>query len=769
MSSEVKKEVPADPGEGTSAGPSKNGRARGGSPPAATSAVDVAVPSTSSSAAADTKSASVKSEAKGEVKEEPRLKTEEEEEDDDLAASETMEDTSEDDEDEEEVAKALSATGGASVKDEDDDEEEDPDDPESNPDNPENNEEYAAQVLGQKPIQDMKLETALQGQEPTTRNLIIAAIGVMKNRKARPDSKRICNWIHRRYGQPYMAINAELERLVAAGELARVDYKGSASFRIINKTGKVTKKRKKGSKPPAAAGRAPALNTPPATPQHMPAALQSPGGPADFMRPPPPPMPPQQGDFQTAYGSVQSAAAAFANFEPPQQIIAPPGALSMTSMPAPPLHSQEAISLRTLVNDILGDSAGNQGVTITTKFISKAIESTHRNIARATILGNLDLILEKEVQAGHFSKIGPDTYAVPPFQNLPANLPFVPLPMAMPDPMMAPPPPPPPPVPPQQHHLPMPMGQSSFSMEKTDEERKNELIQDTLSKLSSKDSPRASKTGAGGSGGKSSKGSHSASATASSPAKEPIYLTLREKRMAELSKKNSRAAAAAGSSSGSGGAGGEREKKGLRRAKQELDEDSMPLAEARSAAMLAAGGSGGGTKGKRRQREEWQMKPPATNREQQQSDGGSGRLGSGRKKVSKGRFIHQIVIMLEIISRAHPRLISRPATAKMSPKQSRHFATLPSTDNSAAALSDGRTIGRSDGWIDGGCARREKWCRGGRRGQAASSSGGRSSFSVPLARSQPAVLPTGRSPSVPLSLISEISDFDLLYRIASPI
>ena len=90
------------------------------------------------------------------------------------------------------------------------------------------------------------------------------------------------------------------------------------------------------------------------------------------------------------------------------------------------------------------------------------------------------------------------------------------------------------------------------------------------------------------------------------------------------------------------------------------------------------------------------MKPPATNREQQQSDGGSGRLGSGRKKVSKGRFIHLIVIMLEIISRAHPRLISRPATAKMSPKQSRHFATLPSTDNSAAALSDGRTIGRSD-------------------------------------------------------------------------
>ena len=311
----------------------------------------------------------------------------------------------------------------------------------------------------------------------------------------------------------------------------------------------------------------------------------------------------------------------------------------MTSMPPPPPHSQEPISLRTLVNDILGDSAGNQGVTITTKFISKAIESTHRNINRATILGNLDLILEKEVQAGHFSKIGPDTYAVPPIQQLPPSLPFVPLPMANPDSMMAPPPPPPPAPPqpnhPHPHHLPPPMGQSSFSMEKTDEERKNELIQDTLSKLSSKDSPRTSKTGAGGSGGKS-KGSHAAAAAA---AKEPIYLTLREKRMAELSKKNSRA----------GGVGGEREKKGLRRAKQELDEDSMPLAEARSAAMLASGSGGGsgGIKSKRRQREEWQMKPSTANREQQQSGGGgggsggggSGRLGSGRKKVSNGRVI----------------------------------------------------------------------------------------------------------------------------------
>merc|ERR1712018_969182 len=86
-----------------------------------------------------------------------------------------------------------------------------------------------------KPVRDLKLEAALNGQEPTVRNLIMAAIGVMKNRKARPDTKRICNWIHRRYGNPLLSVNEELERLVKVGELARVDYKGSASFRIVNK------------------------------------------------------------------------------------------------------------------------------------------------------------------------------------------------------------------------------------------------------------------------------------------------------------------------------------------------------------------------------------------------------------------------------------------------------------------------------------------------------------------------------------------------------
>ena len=45
------------------------------------------------------------------------------------------------------------------------------------------------------PKAEEELDAALNGQEPTSKNLILAAIGVMKNRKARPDSKRISNWM----------------------------------------------------------------------------------------------------------------------------------------------------------------------------------------------------------------------------------------------------------------------------------------------------------------------------------------------------------------------------------------------------------------------------------------------------------------------------------------------------------------------------------------------------------------------------------------------
>ena len=95
---------------------------------------------------------------------------------------------------------------------------------------------------------ELDLSLDLNGQEPTSKNLILAAIGVMKNRKARPDSKRISNWINRRYGRPMAEVEEELERLVSVGELARVDYKGSASFRIVQPDAKA-KRRRRGTKP----------------------------------------------------------------------------------------------------------------------------------------------------------------------------------------------------------------------------------------------------------------------------------------------------------------------------------------------------------------------------------------------------------------------------------------------------------------------------------------------------------------------------------------
>lgn len=52
-------------------------------------------------------------------------------------------------------------------------------------------------------IPGFHVEGDSSGDGPTVRQLILAAIGVMKTRKARPDTKRICNWIHRRFGKPY--------------------------------------------------------------------------------------------------------------------------------------------------------------------------------------------------------------------------------------------------------------------------------------------------------------------------------------------------------------------------------------------------------------------------------------------------------------------------------------------------------------------------------------------------------------------------------------
>ena len=52
--------------------------------------------------------------------------------------------------------------------------------------------------------------------------------------------------------------------------------------------------------------------------------------------------------------------------------------------------------------------------TISTKFIGSAVERTNRPINKSTILGNLESLLTREVEAGNFMKVGEDTYSLPP-------------------------------------------------------------------------------------------------------------------------------------------------------------------------------------------------------------------------------------------------------------------------------------------------------------------------------------------------------------------
>ena len=154
---------------------------------------------------------------------------------------------------------------------------------------------------------------------------------------------------------------------------------------------------------------------------------------------------------------------------------------------------------------MLGDSASasiESGITVTSQFIAKAVEASHRQIYRAPVLGNLDLMLAQEVDRGNFIKVGEDQFRIAPFPS-----PFYPQhsllslnpPLAHPPPAPVPvnelmmdsteslrtsPPkvmPPPPPPPPPQAAFPPPAAPLP-----TDEQRKNDLIAAKLSKLEGK-------------------------------------------------------------------------------------------------------------------------------------------------------------------------------------------------------------------------------------------------------------------------------------------
>jgi hypothetical protein len=66
--------------------------------------------------------------------------------------------------------------------------------------------------------------TVDKGVNTSTRDLVLAAISVMKGRKARPDTKRLCNWVNRKYGRAVQDVVSEIDELCTEGILEKVNY-----------------------------------------------------------------------------------------------------------------------------------------------------------------------------------------------------------------------------------------------------------------------------------------------------------------------------------------------------------------------------------------------------------------------------------------------------------------------------------------------------------------------------------------------------------------
>ena len=81
---------------------------------------------------------------------------------------------------------------------------------------------------------NMQVTSSAEDDSKSTGDLVLAAISVMKGRKARPDTKRLCNWVHRKYGRSVGDVVNEIDNLCAQGILEKVEYKGSISFRIVS-------------------------------------------------------------------------------------------------------------------------------------------------------------------------------------------------------------------------------------------------------------------------------------------------------------------------------------------------------------------------------------------------------------------------------------------------------------------------------------------------------------------------------------------------------
>ncbi|KAK8761407.1 hypothetical protein V5799_027326 [Amblyomma americanum] len=66
---------------------------------------------------------------------------------------------------------------------------------------------------------------------PKHKEIVLETIDQLRKRKARPDFERICHMLHRRHGLTKAEVQEELDLLVDAEAVIKVDYKGNTSYR----------------------------------------------------------------------------------------------------------------------------------------------------------------------------------------------------------------------------------------------------------------------------------------------------------------------------------------------------------------------------------------------------------------------------------------------------------------------------------------------------------------------------------------------------------
>eukprot|EP00092_Neocalanus_flemingeri_P040939 GFUD01044577.1.p1 GENE.GFUD01044577.1~~GFUD01044577.1.p1 ORF type:complete len:952 (+),score=235.97 GFUD01044577.1:97-2952(+) len=204
-------------------------------------------------------------------------------------------------------------------------------------------------------------------QDSSTQDLVLAAISVMKGRKARPDTKRLCNWVHRKYGRSVQEVVNEIDSLCAQGVLDKVEYKGSISFRIVSDR-KMHKR----------AGRRKSSHN-----NVIPEESYT-----------------EPGSSQVKPETPKKSPSGSAKKSPKKSEKSP--------------EKNQPLTINFIVNEQLRPEAG---VVITRRDIIKSIETSMRPINKKNVFRDLETILAQEIHLGYLLKINEDEFSLPFLEN----------------------------------------------------------------------------------------------------------------------------------------------------------------------------------------------------------------------------------------------------------------------------------------------------------------------------------------------------------------